>query len=310
VAAKTREEAAAPDVAGPFGDASGNRIIALSATPALPAPEVSVPDGNLSARISVSPEGTQPGTPGGAAHGDPNGGSTHAANGGAGGDGSGAAAAGNGNGTGGGGHSSGLPAGVSISGGSNPHPAAGGGKPPSGRSGGLILKPLTTAPHAAPGVYAAPRTTPTTRIIESNTPPEKILWDKQVYTLNVDMPNLTSASGSWILKFAQLEDDKVPPYIKQQALSGPVPVKKVDPKYPPELIQAHVEGEVILYAIIRKDGTVDSIQLVRGLDPALDANSMNALAGWKFRPAMREGQAVELETVVHIPFRFLVPGSY
>ncbi|HYL67592.1 MAG TPA: energy transducer TonB, partial [Candidatus Limnocylindria bacterium] len=65
----------------------------------------------------------------------------------------------------------------------------------------------------------------------------------------------------------------------------------------------HVEGEVILYAILRGDGSVDSIQLVRGLDEQLDANAMNALSQWKFRPASKQGVPVELEAIVHIPFR-------
>jgi TonB family protein len=65
----------------------------------------------------------------------------------------------------------------------------------------------------------------------------------------------------------------------------------------------HVEGEVILYAVIRSDGSVDSIQLVRGIDERLDANAMSALSQWKFRPAERNGAPVELEAIVHIPFR-------
>jgi TonB family protein len=81
----------------------------------------------------------------------------------------------------------------------------------------------------------------------------------------------------------------------------------VDPKYPPTLAADRVEGEIVLYAVIRKDGSVDSVQLVRGLDGVLDANSMTALSQWKFRPATREEQPVELETVVHIPFHATVP---
>jgi protein TonB len=81
-----------------------------------------------------------------------------------------------------------------------------------------------------------------------------------------------------------------------------VPLKKIDPKYPPTLITEHVEGEVILYAILRSDGSVDSIQLVRGIDEQLDANAMNALSQWKFRPASKQGAPVELEAIVHIPF--------
>ena len=55
--------------------------------------------------------------------------------------------------------------------------------------------------------------------------------------------------------------------------------------------------------LFRKDGSVDSIQLVQSVDPSLDANAMEALAQWKFRPAQKHGEPVELEAVVHIPFR-------
>jgi TonB family protein len=76
------------------------------------------------------------------------------------------------------------------------------------------------------------------------------------------------------------------------------------------MIKEHVQGEVILYAIIRKDGSVDSIQLVRGIEPELDKNAMEALAHWKFRPGTREGAPIDMETVAHIPFRFRVSPDY
>jgi protein TonB len=82
-----------------------------------------------------------------------------------------------------------------------------------------------------------------------------------------------------------------------------VPLQKVDPKYPQTLKSERVTGEVILYAVIRRDGSVDSIQLVRGIDHELDANAMKALRQWKFRPAAKQGTPVELEAIVHIPFR-------
>jgi len=43
--------------------------------------------------------------------------------------------------------------------------------------------------------------------------------------------------------------------------------------------------------------------LVHGIDEQLDANAMEALSQWKFRPAARQGSPVELEAIVHIPFR-------
>jgi len=41
---------------------------------------------------------------------------------------------------------------------------------------------------------------------------------------------------------------------------------------------------------------------VKGIDPQLDTNAMRALAQWKFRPAERNGEPVDLEAIVHIPF--------
>ena len=136
--------------------------------------------------------------------------------------------------------------------------------------------------------------------------PEEIFGPKRVYILHVNMPNLNSATGSWILSFTELREDPTaaPP---PGELTGPVPERKVDPKYPPALVSEKVEGEVVLYAVIRRDGSVDSIQLVQGIDEQLDANAMNALARWKFRPAERLGAPVELEAVVHIPFRAVAP---
>jgi protein TonB len=104
------------------------------------------------------------------------------------------------------------------------------------------------------------------------------------------------------MNFAELDSDGKPAP-RREGLSGPVPLHKVDPKYPPDMVNEHVEGEVILYAIIRADGSVDSVQLVRGVDPELDRNAMQALSRWKFRPALRNNQPVELEALVRIPFR-------
>jgi TonB family protein len=286
------ETGAAPEIgATASGDDSLHRVIALSATPGPPAPEVSVPQGNLAARIAISPEGKQPGAPGGAENGA-------AGDGGSGGN----SPRSGGRGTNANAGSGSSPTAVSISGG-NAHAGNGGLAPASRATTKLNLKPMPAldAPpsaHHGPAVIGA---------IDPKLPPEVILSGKEIYTLHIDMPNLTSVTGNWVINFAQLDEGN-PPYRKPTGtLSGPSLVSKVDPKYPPTLIKQHVDGEVVLYAIIRKDGSVDSIQLVHGIDPVLDKFSMEALARWTFRPASREGQPVELEAVVHIPFQFRRP---
>ena len=285
---------AAPEIGSTVspGDASLHRLIAISASPAPPAPEVSVPQGNLSARVAISPDGVKSGVPGGAERGA-------AGNGGSGGT---ASSAGGTDKNAAGGNSN-SPAGVSVSGGDG-HPGVGGA---GSHASGIRLQPMPKIPSRADS-SAPSRSQPlVVDKIDPSLPPEKILSGKEVFSMHVDMPNLTSASGSWILNFAQLEDDG-PPYQRPKIkLTSPVALRKVDPKYPPSAIKERIDGEVILYAIIRKDGSVDSIQLVRGIDSQLDLNSMEALSRWQFRPATRDGQPVDIETVVHIPFRFTAP---
>lgn len=66
--AQTGDAGPAPEVgAAQASSTNGNpsTFIALSATPAPPAPVAQLPQGNLAARVSISPEGKQPGVPGG-----------------------------------------------------------------------------------------------------------------------------------------------------------------------------------------------------------------------------------------------------
>ena len=264
---------AAPDVRGRAGE--NETLIALSAMPAPLAPAPAIPAGNLSARVSISPAGPKGGVPGGTASGI------------------GAQTSNEGSGR------SRGPEGIFISGG-------GAKNSPIfdlGNSRALIRRdgPDSLSADAERAARTAPKL---------GTSPEKVLGAKRVYTLRVNMPNMTSVSGSWILNFAELNEaargsiaSPDPP-----ELSGPVLLRKVDPKYPPEFRTMRVEGEVVLYAIIRKDGGVDSIQLVRSVDPQLDAYAMEALAQWKFGPAEKQGKPVDLEAVVHIPFRSRGPS--
>src|SRR5690242_18968617 len=98
------------------------------------------------------------------------------------------------------------------------------------------------------------------------------------------MPNLQSAMGSHILTYQEMgiADLSPNPRPNPETLSGPEALRKVDPKYPPELRGRHVEGGFILHALIRNDGSVDSIELLAGVDPVLDQNAIQALAQWKF----------------------------
>jgi TonB family protein len=287
VAQRKQEGAAdaAPEVSAQLTSPNGgaHTLIALSATPGPPAP-AAAPPGNLAARVTISPEGKKPGVPGGNADAKANESGNSPAN------------AGGGAGT--------SSTGVSISGGS-PRSA----NVTSGIGAGRIAmpssRPLYTRAEADRAAQDSEVQTgpPNFALLAPGAKPEIIFARRRVYSMNVNMPNLNSATGSWILNFAEMRSSPSGPQIKNSdEIAEPAPLHKVDPKYPPTLMADHVEGEVILYGVIRRDGSVDSIQVVRGIDPLLDANAVRALAQWKFRPAERQGEPVSLEAIVHIPF--------
>jgi len=127
---------------------------------------------------------------------------------------------------------------------------------------------------------------------------QRVFGSRRYYSLIMNMPNLTSATGSWIIRFAELKqsDDKGP-------LTAPVATTKVDPAYPPDVLRDRIEGTVTLYAVIGTDGRVDDIKVLESLDSRLDANAIHALYSWRFRPGMKNGEPVAIEAVVQIPFR-------
>ena len=125
---------------------------------------------------------------------------------------------------------------------------------------------------------------------------------RRVYTVYINMPNFTSGSGSWILRFAELDGDSTNPDGDGEIIS-PMAVKKTDPQYVASAIREKVEGMVTLGAQILRDGTVANVQVLRGLDPRLDLSAVMALTKWEFQPAKKNGTPIDLEVLVQIPFR-------
>jgi TonB family protein len=122
---------------------------------------------------------------------------------------------------------------------------------------------------------------------------------RAVYTLAVNMPNVNSYSGSWIIEFAEVKQGDA----SAGELSPPLPRVKVDPVYSRAAIDERIEGDVVLHAMIRSDGLVDHIKILRRLDARLDESAKVALSKWRFHPATKRGVPVDIETIVRIPFR-------
>ena len=117
----------------------------------------------------------------------------------------------------------------------------------------------------------------------------------------IQMPNLTSASGSWLMWYSESAARSA----GLAPISPPVAHRKVDPKYLPTAVEEHVEGTVRLFCTIGLDGNVSGIEIVQGADRRLEQSAIAALAKWEFYPATRNGQPIAVDLVVEIPFRLL-----
>ena len=145
-------------------------------------------------------------------------------------------------------------------------------------------------------------------------PERAVFGSRKVYSLSLNMPNLNSAGGSWIIRFAALKPDANPGSAHSgeappDDLSSPTATRKVDPAYPLELMRQNLAGTVILYGIIRADGTVHDVRVLRSVDERLDQFASEAIAKWQFQPATKNGAAVDVEATFWIPFRPTRAGS-
>ncbi|HEV2488742.1 MAG TPA: energy transducer TonB [Candidatus Acidoferrales bacterium] len=78
-------------------------------------------------------------------------------------------------------------------------------------------------------------------------------------------------------------------------------IHRVDPPYPQLARIAHISGTVELRAIIGRDGSVRSVEVLSG-SPLLVRAAVDAVRQWRYRPTLLDGEAVEVETRITVRF--------
>src|SRR5208282_3529504 len=119
---------------------------------------------------------------------------------------------------------------------------------------------------AAPGARSGARVASPVSEDKMTDLDRKVFAGKRVYGRTLNMPNLNSSTGSWVIKFAELNEGRKGEGWKDGELLEPVATEKSDPGYPLELIRANVRGTVTLYAVIRSDGKVGDIRVLNSPD--------------------------------------------
>jgi len=111
----------------------------------------------------------------------------------------------------------------------------------------------------------------------------------------------------WILPLATLLASQGVAQVKPQRIrvsqevAEKLVVERAPLPYPPDARAARVQGSVVLQATIGKDGAVKDLRLVSG-HPLLVQAAMSSVKQWKYKPFLLNGEPVEVETQVSVPF--------
>jgi TonB family protein len=91
-----------------------------------------------------------------------------------------------------------------------------------------------------------------------------------------------------------------PVRVSSGTLAGMI-LSKTNPVYPAEAKAAHVQGAVILHAIISKTGTVENLHVISG-NAMLVNSAIDAVQQWSYKPYLLNGQPVEVETSITVNY--------
>jgi len=78
-------------------------------------------------------------------------------------------------------------------------------------------------------------------------------------------------------------------------------IVRIQPVYPVLAVQTRTQGNVILHAIIGKEGDVSELQVISG-HPLLVEAALGAVRQWRYSPTLLNGFPVEVETTITVSF--------
>ena len=83
----------------------------------------------------------------------------------------------------------------------------------------------------------------------------------------------------------------------------PEEIDRVIPRYPSMARRAGVSGAVVVRGIVRRDGTIDNVEIIKNLEYGLGEEARRAVSRWRFRPATYRGEPIDVYYTVTVNFR-------
>jgi TonB family protein len=81
-------------------------------------------------------------------------------------------------------------------------------------------------------------------------------------------------------------------------------LKEVKPQYTLEAMRAKIQGTALVDCVVKADGTVGDVEVIRSLDKifGLDQEAIKAAKAWQFEPGTRNGEPVPVLVTIEVTF--------
>ena len=93
------------------------------------------------------------------------------------------------------------------------------------------------------------------------------------------------------------------PFRPGSGIEPPSLVFEVKPDYPEDARRRTIEGDVVLEIVVRRDGSVGDVRVLKSLGASLDQRAIEAVRQWRFDPARRRGTPVDVLVEVSVEFK-------
>ena len=120
---------------------------------------------------------------------------------------------------------------------------------------------------------------------------------RNVFTIVVPIENFPVYGGDWILWFAEHESGPG----STPAMRAPIPFRKMellDQAVPLDRTPMRIQ----IAALLPKTGKLDSISFLTATTPSIEQAVLQDIGSWEFKPATRNGTALDVDVVLEIPF--------
>jgi TonB family protein len=92
------------------------------------------------------------------------------------------------------------------------------------------------------------------------------------------------------------------PFRPGSGIEAPRLLREVKAEYTEDARRRNIKGDVVLEIVVRSDGNVGDVRVLQGLGGGLESRAIAAVRQWKFAPATRRGQPVDVLVEVAVEF--------